>query len=806
MLVDIWSQLRIGVRGLSRAPVLTVAAIICLGLGIGASTAIYSAVHTALLEPLPFAEPDRLVSVFRTTPQFVTGPFAPANFLDLRERTTSLEGLAAVSSGVALLHGVDEPIRVSRNQTSGDLFRILGASALLGRMLQESDEDPAQPLVAVISHEMWRDRFGSDPGAVGRTILLNGEAHQIVGVLPPQFMVPRGNQRQRADVWVPLRFTPEQTVWRRSNYLQTTARLAPGISVEAAEAELKTVMNGIVDEYPELRGEQLRVAPMHRESVRAVRRPLLLLLGSVGLVLLIAVANVASLLLARGVARREELAVRAVLGGNRRRLIQPVLVESALLTGAGALLGLGLAWAGVRAISTLVPSRLPQLAGLELNGAVLGFALLLAALVAGTCAIAPAWQATAGDPQEAIRSGGRGGTGGRSHRWLRALVATEVALSLVLLLSAGLVMQGFRDLVSEDPGFDPDPLLTLAVNVDPDRYGEAAIVEQFLEPALDGIRAIPGVLEAGALSRIPYEDWGNNFNIRYEGQDDVEPTQRPLVESRMSTPGIFSAIGHVLMRGRLLSREDGPEDEVVVVANQALAERDFGGADPVGKRFHLFSDTTYATIVGVVGNIKNVGPERDPQPEVYFSYRQFLRSPTYMPLVVRVSGEPASLTRQVTEAIREVDPTAAVSAVRPMVDVMSRSVGRARFYLALLGIFAGVALVLAVAGLYGVMNYTVVQRTRELGIRSALGSTPGRTIAMMVRQGLGLVAIGLAVGLLAALGLTRLLSTLLFGVSPLDAGIWITVPLLLASATLVAILVPARRASTIAPMVAIREE
>ncbi|MEJ2370085.1 MAG: ABC transporter permease [Gemmatimonadales bacterium] len=303
MLADLWAQLRIGVRGVSRAPVLPAAAIICLGLGIGASTAIYSAVHTALLEPLPFAEPDRLVSVFRTTPHFVSGPFAPGNFLDLRERTTSLDGLAAVATGVALLHGVDEPIRVSRNWASGNLFRILGANALLGRLLLDSDEDSAQPLVAVISHEVWRDRFGSDPAAVGRTILLDGEAHQVVGVLPPGFVVPRGNQRQRADVWVPLRFTADQTVQRRSNYLGTTARLAPGVRVEAAEAELKAVMDGMVDEHPELRGEQLRVAPMHRESVRAVRRPLLLLLGSVGLVLLIAVANVASLLLARGVAR-----------------------------------------------------------------------------------------------------------------------------------------------------------------------------------------------------------------------------------------------------------------------------------------------------------------------------------------------------------------------------------------------------------------------------------------------------------------------------------------------------------------------
>ena len=805
MLANFWSQLRVGLRGLGRAPTLTGAAIVCLGLGIGASTAIYSAVQAALLEPLPFAEPDRLVSVFRTTPQFVSGPFAPANFLDLRERTTSLDGLAAVLSGVSLLHGLDEPLRVSRNQTSGDLFRILGSSAVLGRLLQSSDEDPAQPLVAVLSHELWRDRFGSDSAAVGRTILLNGETHEVVGVLPLEFMVPRGNQRMRADVWVPLRFTPEQASWRRSNSLQTTAHLAPGFNVQTAETELQGVMGGIVEEHPELRGEQLRVVPMHQESVRAVRRPLMLLLGSVGLVLLIAVVNVASLLLARGVVRKEELAVRAVLGANRRRLIQPVLTESALLTGAGALLGLGLAWVGVRAIATLVPARLPQLAGLELNGAVLGFALLLTVVVAGICAVAPAWQATASDPQEALRSGGRGGTGGRGHRWLRALVATEVALSLVLLLSAGLVMRGFRELVSEDPGFEPGPLLTLSVNVDPDRYNEASIAEQFLEPALDRIRAIPRVLEAGALNRIPYDNWGSNFNIRYEGEDDVDPTQRPLVESRTGTPGIFPTIGHALMRGRLLSREDGPDDEIVAVANQALAERDFGGGDPVGKRFYI-SDSTLATIVGVVRNIKNYGPGRDPQPEVYFSYRQVSGSSTYMPLVVRVSGEPASFARQVTEAIREVDPTAAVSAFRPMVDVMSRSVGRGRFYLALLGIFAGVALVLAVAGLYGVMSYTVVQRTRELGIRSALGSTAGRTTAMIVRQGLGLVAIGLTVGLIAALGLTRLLRTMLFGVSPLDAATWISVPLLLAAAALLAILIPARRASTIAPMVAMREE
>jgi len=801
-----WSQLRLGVRGLRRAPTLTLAAVACLGLGIGSSTAIYSAVHSALLEPLPFARPDGLVTVFRTTPQFVSGPFAPANFVDLRDRTTSLDGLAAVTGGTALLHGLAEPLRVSRNQTSGDLFRILGVRPVRGRLLQEADDDPAGPPVAVLAYEFWQDRLGGDPAAVGQTLRLDGEAHTVVGILPPDFAVPQGSVRQEADVWVPLRLAPDQAAQRRSNFLMLTGRLKPGLTVEAADVELRQVMDGIVEENPVLRGEQLRVVSMHRESVEAVRRPLLLLLGATGLVLLIAAANVASLLLARGVGRREELAVRAVLGAGRRRLLGPVIVESALLTAAGAAVAIALAWGGVRIIATLVPTRLPQLEGLGLNGAVLGFALLLAAAVAAVCAIAPAWQTADTDPQDALRAGGRSGTGGRSHGWLRALVASEVALSLVLMLGAGLVMRGFRDLVSEDPGFDPEGLLTLTVNVDPDRYRESSSVERFLRPALERIRAIPGVLDAGAINLIPYQRWGNNFNIRYEGQDGSDPTRLPLVESRLATPGFFATLGQSVVRGRLFSEEDGPSDPLVVVVNEALVERDFPGEDPIGKRFHL-GDTTFATIVGVVRDIKNVGPEQDPRPEAYQSFEQWgWNSLTLYPLMIRVSADPSSFAGGVIAAIREVDPTAAVSDVRPMTEIMARSVGRARFYLALLGIFAGVALLLAAAGLYGVMSYAVARRTRELGIRAALGSSPVRTTVMMLRQGLGLVAIGAGVGLLAGVGLTRLLGSLLYGVSPLDALTWVAVPIVLIGVALLAVLLPARRASRVAPMVAMREQ
>lgn len=801
------SELRHAVRGLRRAPTLTLAALLCLGLGIGATTAIYSAVHTALLRALPFADPDGLVSVFRTTPQFSSGPFAPANYLDLRDGTQSLEALAAVGTGVALMEGAEEPLRVSVNQSSGDLFAILGVQALQGRLLQTDDEGPEQPQVAVITEEMWRGRFGADPGMVGRTITLGGEAHEVVGVLPGGFKVPHGSRTLRADVWVPLRFTPEQASWRRSNFLLTVGRLRPGTQVEAADAELQGVMSGIVEAHPELRGEQVRVVPLHRESVRAVRGPLLLLLGSVGLVLLIAAANVASILLARGVARREEFAVRTVLGAKRRDIVRPALVESVLLAAVGSILGVGLAWAGVRLIRTLVPERLPQLAELSIDVPVLGFSLLLAAVVATICAVAPALQATSGDPQDALRAGGRGGTGGRHQRWLRGLVVSEVALSLILLLGAALVIRGFQRLVNQDPGFDPEPLLTLYVNVSPERHGEAGTVDGFLMPALEAVRAVPGVLEAGGISLIPYDNWGWNFNIRYEGRPVDDPTRLPLVENRVVTPGMFATLEQNLLRGRLLTDADEGDGRtpVVVVANEALAERDFPGEDPVGKRFHL-SDTTFATIVGVVSDIKNFGPDRAPRPEVYWSYAQRGFGETTFPMMVRVSGDPSGFARPVTDAIRSVDPSAAVSLVRPMEEVMSRSVARPRFYLALMAIFAGVALALALAGLYGVMSYAVAQRTRELGIRAALGSTPAQIVAVVMGQGMALLVLGSVVGLLGSFGLTRLLSSLLYGVSPLDALTWTLVPLLLASSAAAATFVPAHRASGIEPTVAIREE
>lgn len=802
---DFGSEIRHAVRALLRAPALTFAGVLCLGLGIGATTAIFSAVHAALLRPLPFPEPDRLVSVFRTTPQFSSGPFAPANYLDLRSATQTVESLVAVSNATSLMEGPDASLRVTLGRAAGDLFGTLGVRPLRGRALLPEDEADDRPPVVVVSEALWRDRFGADPELVGRAIRLDGEEHEVVGIFPRNTRVPHGGQMLDPDLWTVLRFSPRQATARRNNYLLLLGRLRDGVGVEAADAELRRIMDGIVEVNPVLRGEQLRVVPLHRESVRGVRGPLLLLLGAVGFVLLIAAANVASLLLARGVGRAEEYAVRMVLGAGRRDVVRTAMVESLVLSGAGALAGLVLALVGVRVISGLLPARLPQLAGLEVNGPVLVLALVLALIVGAVCGVAPAWQASSGDPQGALRAGGRGDTGSRHQRGLRLLIVGEVALSLVLLLGAGLVIRGFGNLMDRAPGFDPEGLVTVTADVSPARYGDQGPAEGFLLPALEAVRAVPGVRAAGGIHLLPYDNWGWNFNIRYEGQSGEDPTQLPLAETRYVEPGFFEAVRQHLLAGRVLSPLDDASAETVVVANQALADRDFPAEDPVGKRFHL-SDTTFATVVGVVANIRNSGPYSEPRPAVYFNYAQQGQGFSNFPLLVRVTGEPASFAVPITDAIHAVDPTAAVSQLRTMDQVRAQSVGTPRFYLALIAVFAGVALALAVAGLYGVMSYAVARRTREIGIRSALGASPGRVFTLVLGQAVRLMVVGSLVGLPAGFAVTRLLGTLLYGVSPLDALAWLLAPLPLVVTALLAAAVPARRASVVAPQDAMRAE
>ena len=803
-----WLEIRQAARSLLRAPTITVSAILCLALGIGATTAISSAIDRALLQPLPFREPERLVTVYRTTPHFNTGPFSAPNYTDLARDSRLVEQLSAVTWSNGLLAVGDEVSQVSVVRATGSLMTMLGVRPQVGRVIARADDAHDQPLVVMLSDEFWRQRFNADPGIVGRAISVDGSPVTVIGVLPREFHVPHGNNVMRGDLWVPMRFWPDEMSRRRSNFILAMGRLAPGATAASAETELRQLFDGLVQTYPQLRGESIRVLPLQAEGVRAVRAPLLLLFGAVVMVLLIAATNVASLLLARGVQRRREIAIRAAIGGSRWMIVRPVLIESYLIVFVGLVLGLFIAWGGVRTIGALAAERIPQLEGLQVDVRVIAFAMILSVIVALLCGAAPALRGTKVDPQDALRGGRGAGAGRAHHRALGALVVAEVALSLVLLVSAGLVLKGFARLIGNDPGFDPNPMLTLEVTVSPSRYPDQTSARRFLEPALAKIREVPGVAGAAAISMIPYTSWGSNFNIRYEGQPGDDPTRMPLAENRVVTPGFFDVTRQRLLAGRALALGDDerPESQRVVVVNEALVKRDFPDGNAIGKRFYR-GDSTFWTIVGVVSDIRNFGPVSEPHPEVYKTYGQDEPGASRFPVMVRVTrGAPGDVAAAVRQAIRSVDAGAAVASIAPMTDVIAKSVGRPRFYLALLGVFAAIAMVLAVSGIYGVMSYAVAQRTREIGIRAALGSTPSDTIRLVTRQGLTLVIGGIAIGLVGASAVTRLLVTLLYGVSPLDVSMWSAAAIALATAGLAATLLPAFRATRVNPVIAISAE
>ena len=803
------TDLRNAARGLARTPTVALSAILCLALGIGATAAISSAIQRALLRSLPFRDADRLVAVFRTTPQSGpqgTWPHSAANYNDLARATRRLSAVAALSQGTALVNLGDNAIQASELSVTGNLFAMLGVSAQVGRLVLPADDQLAQPPVVVLSDEFWRNAFGADRSVVGRRLTIDGKPVEVIGIAPQDFRLPIGPRMMRADLWMPIRFTPEQLSSRNNNYLLLVGRLANGASPEGAQVELRGLFAALVAAHPELRGETVRAAALQPESVASIRTPLLLLFGAVCAVLLIAAANVAALLLARGVQRRREMAVRSALGATRWDAMRPPLAESLLITALGAALGLALAFGGVRTIGALAAARMPQLDGLGLDWRVILFSLGLAVVVAVVCVAVPAWRAATVDPQDALRAGRSAGGGREHHRALRSLVVLEIGLSVMLLIGAGLVLKGFARLLDSDPGFDPAPILTLRVTVSHARYADANVVRSFLEPVLNGIDAIPGVESAGSINLVPYDNWGWNGNIRYEGHSNDDPTRLPLVEYRPATPSFFDVTKQRLLAGRLLQSSDDENSAPVVVVNQALADRDLKGQNPIGARFFI-GDTSLATIVGVVSNVRNAGPFAPPAAEMYWPMLREGRGQSDFPIVVRVKrGDPTAMVTAIRAVIHRVDQTAAVASVRPMTEVIATSLGQPRFYLSLLGAFAAVAIVLALAGLYGVLSYVVAQRTRELGIRAALGSPATSLMGLITRDGLALVAGGLVIGLVGGAAVTRLMVFMLYGVSPLDRGTWVIAALLMVGAGLAATLIPAARATRADPVVALRAD
>jgi len=804
------AEFRNAARSLARVPGMALSAILCVALGVGGTTAVASAISRALFQPLPMRDADRLVAVHRITPQtgpMGTWPESPANYADLARDSRTVDSLAAITFGTALVSLGTETVQASELFFTGNLFPMLGVRAQVGRVITPLDDRVDAPLTAMLSDEFWRAKFRADPSVVGKTIDIDGKPTTIVGITPREFRIPHGSNVLRADVWCPIRFTPDRLTQRGNNSLLMLGRLAPNATAASAESELRGLFARLVQQYSQLRGENVRVAQLVAESAQTVRQPLLLLFGAVCMVLLIAATNVAALLLARGVHRQREVAVRAALGASRWHVMRPAIAESVLISALGTLLGFGLAVIGVRTIGALAAARLPQLEGLSVDGRVIAFGVAIAVAVSLVCAAAPAWRTTTIDPQDALRGGRGAGAGREHHRALRTLVVAEIALSLVLLIGAGLILKAFSQLVSRDPGFETEHVLALDVTVAGARYPSNTSTRRFLQPALESIRKLPGVDAAASINLVPYVNWGWNSNIRYEGMPGDDPTRLPLVEQRSVTPEFFAVTHQRLISGRLLGPGDdeSPKAAQVVVVNQALAKRDFKGADPVGRRFYI-SDTQLATIVGVVSDIRNVGPVAAPAPEMYWTYLQTQAGASAFPIVIRTRGNPLEVVAGVRSAIREADPTAAISNVGTMPDIIMRSVGRARFYMMMLGAFAAVALLLTIAGLYGVMSYAVAQRTRELGIRVALGSSKGRLVRLVALHGVTLVAVGLLVGLVAGFALTRLMVSILYGVSAVDATTWVLASTSLVVPTILATVVPALRASRADPVVAMRVE
>ncbi|HSY82433.1 MAG TPA: ADOP family duplicated permease [Gemmatimonadaceae bacterium] len=799
--LPIFDDLRIAARSLRRTPGTALCAILCLALGMGMSTAVYSALDRALFQPLGFRRPEELVTVYRRTPSFSGGPFSGPSYLEMTRSAHQLAALAAANPSTALLSTPTEAVPTRSMRVSGNFFVALGVPPLAGRLFVPNDDSGSVNPEVVLSEDLWRTRFGGDRSLIGKTIVLDGHQTVVIGVVPRWFALPHGAQTLSADVWVPLRLTHAE-LEHPSNFLDLFGRLAPGSTIPRASAELDRSYAGLVATYPSLQGESAYAVSLQTDSVSDAREPLLLMFAAVLMVLGVAITNVASLLLARGVRRQPQMAIRAALGATRWDMMRPALAESMVLAATGTVLGVIVAWLGIRAFGTVAAQRVPQVAGFGVGIRVMPFAALLAVVSGVIASLMPAWRATTIEPTDALSAGGRGGTSGRGHHAaLGALVVAEVALSLVLLIGAGLTLKALTDLLQQQPGFDPKRVLTLEATVSPDRYPNNTAGRRFLEPAIAAVQHVPGVEAVGAIHLLPFRGWGWNFGIRYEGQP-ADPTTQPVTEYRVISPGFFAVTQQRLLRGRL------PRDSDGVVVNQALARRDFAGGDPVGKRFY-FGDTL-TTIIGEVADIRNRGPLEPVAAEVYVTYRfkeaSFGRFQTF-PLMVRVTrGDPSQVASAVRAAMLSVDPSAAVSRVMPMEEVIANSVAVPRFVFWLIGFFAVVALVLSIAGIYGVMSYTVAQRTREIGIRAALGSAPLRTVHVVASRGVRLVGLGLGLGIVGSMALTRYMQSILYGVSPLDATTWGAATLALAIAGLLATIVPSARATRIDPVTAMRTE
>jgi predicted permease len=810
---SVMQDMRYAVRQLIQNPGFTIVITLTLGLSIGANSAIFSVIDAVLLKPLPYPEADRLQRIFLSNDAFPQFPLNPWDFHDYRSRDTSFESLAAYTRSDTQLSGSGEPVRLNGFAVTSGYFHTLGLRPQLGREFDAQAEIQGSGSQVMLSDRLWRSRFNADPSILGRKITLDMQPYTVVGVMPPGMEHPGNSYRAVAfggsvDIWTPFVFqgNPSQ---RGSHYLEGIGRLKPGVTTAQAQSELNTIMTQLGREHEGDQGWTVHAIPLYEEIVGANKRMLEMLLGAVIMVLLIACANAANLLLARAASRQREVAVRLALGAPRGRLVRQMLTESLLISILGGTLGALLAMLGVKALVALLPAGFPRASEIHVDLPVFAFTLLVSMTTGILFGLAPALQASRVDPKQGLHEGGRGAVGGARQRRLRnVLVVGEVSLACVLLVGAGLMLRSFLNQLQQNPGFETQQVLTASLALPQSQYRAYAAQVQFYDRLLTGLRTVPGVQTVGVGSDLPWTGYDDNAGFNIEGKQPA-PHEGFHGRYHAASGDYFRALGIPLIRGRFFTPSDNVEAPTVMIVNQALASRYWPNEDALGKRV-TFEDhpkpKDWITIVGIVGDVKDKPNSAAAEPAFWWSLAQSFNEFPQMSLVVRSDANPAVLTIAVREQVRRLDPTLALADIQLMDQIADAGVAAPRFAFLLIGLFAALAMVLAAIGIYGVISYSVSQRIPEFGLRMALGAPPSGLMRMVLAQAARLAILGCAVGIVAALTLSRYLQSMMYDVSASDPATFAAVGFMVITIALLACYLPARRATRANPMVALRAE
>ena len=801
-------DIRYGVRGLWKRPGFTAVAVLTLALGIGANTAIFSVVNAVLLRPLQFHDPDRLVMIWEDASfaGFPRNTPAPANYVDWKTQTQSFEDMAASVEWTFNLTGDGDPERVAAYNVTANFFPLLGVQPALGRVIAAEDERPGAPAVAVLSHALWQTRYGGDPQIINRDIQLDGEKFTVIGVMPQGFQFFESDVR----LWVPLGLTAQQSANRGAHYLKVVARLKPGVTLDQAQADLSAVMARVTKDHPEetFDGKLGAFAvPLREQLTGDVRSSLIVLLVAVAFVLLIACANVAGLLLARAVGRRREIALRIALGAGRLRVVRQLLTESLLLAIAAGIIGSVLAYWSFAFLKRLIPEQMALLTSLTLDTRILVFTLLISLLTGVIFGLVPALQSAKVDLNEALKQSTRVTA---TSKLRNALIVFEVAASVVLLVGAGLLVQTLFQLFNQYSVLQPERVLTMRTVLPQTKYKEPAQRHAFYSQVLDRIEHLPGVISAGYSTSVPLAWKGGTSGFTPEGIKSPIPGMAYDANHREVSADYLKTMNIPLRQGRYFDKRDNDTAMRVVIINETMARQYWPGENALGRRLNIGdpNDGEWMEIIGIVADVRQMGLDEPVKAEMYFPYQQVTDWPYFIPrdLAIRTSGDTANLVSSVRQIVREVDPDQPISNIATMSEVLGVEAEQRRMGMIMLAAFAGLALLLASLGIYGVLAYFVTQHTNEIGVRIALGASHRNILALVLKKGMGLTLAGIAIGIVVSFALTRLMSSLLFGVKAFDPLTFATVPLLLAAVALLACWIPARRATRVDPMVALRYE